>query len=444
MFHEVRDPIHVFIRYGSDERKVIDSLPFQRLRHIHQLGMTYLLYPGASHRRFEHSLGVMDLASRVFDIVTNRDIADNRVISQIGSIFSHIKTPEEKYYWRRTLRMAALCHDLGHLPFSHGAEKDLLPEGWSHERLTVQIITSPQMGAIWGEITPPLRAKDIAKIAVGPKIIKESFTEWELLLSEIITGDAFGVDRIDYLLRDSYHTGVMYGKFDHNRLIDTLRILPMSESSATPTLGVESGGIYSAEALLLARYFMYMQVYLHPVRRIYDIHLCEYLKETLNGEFLPIDIETFLKSTDEHILSNLAMHAMKNDGSQINIYAKRIACRNHFKVLYERKAEDEDIFSYPGSAIYNAAATAFSKESVRHESYFKAEGPMDFPVLGNDGKIASSLLVSKTLKHIPYPAIDYVFIDPIKRDEGRSWLEKNKKDILEKARKEVQNGQAKT
>ena len=71
--HEIRDPVHVFIRLDSDERKVLDSRPFQRLRHIHQLGLTYLIYPGATHRRFEHSLGVMELAGKVYDIVKRRN-----------------------------------------------------------------------------------------------------------------------------------------------------------------------------------------------------------------------------------------------------------------------------------------------------------------------------------------------------------------------------------
>lgn len=69
-YHEIRDPLHVFIRLDSDERKVLDSYPFQRLRYIHQLALSYLVYPGATHRRFEHSLGVMELAGRVFDVVT--------------------------------------------------------------------------------------------------------------------------------------------------------------------------------------------------------------------------------------------------------------------------------------------------------------------------------------------------------------------------------------
>ncbi len=133
---------------------------------------------------------------------------------------------DKRRYWRRVLRMAALLHDVGHLPFSHAAEHELLPPGWDHEHLTVAIICSPEMHELWGSLTPPLRAEDIAKLAVGPRKLKtERFMDWEAILSEIVVGDAFGADRIDYLLRDSHHTGVAYGRFDHHRLIDTLRIL---------------------------------------------------------------------------------------------------------------------------------------------------------------------------------------------------------------------------
>src|SRR5436189_5461110 len=120
--HEIRDPIHNFIRVETPERKVLDSRPFQRLRHIHQLAMTYLVYPGATHRRFEHSLGVMELAGRVFDIVTD----PSHIHSQARGVFPDLSGAQREY-WRRALRMAALCHDLGHLPFSHAAEHELLP-----------------------------------------------------------------------------------------------------------------------------------------------------------------------------------------------------------------------------------------------------------------------------------------------------------------------------
>src|SRR5438270_3285509 len=109
--HEIRDPVHTFIRVDTDERTVVDSPPVQRLRHIHQLALTYLVYPGTTHKRFEHSLGVMDLASRIFDVVTAPEsLLDN-------SVRDIIPDDQGKSYWKSVLRMAALCHDLGHLPF---------------------------------------------------------------------------------------------------------------------------------------------------------------------------------------------------------------------------------------------------------------------------------------------------------------------------------------
>ena len=264
----------------GDERKVLDSRPFQRLRHVHQLALTHLVYPGATHKRFEHSLGVMELAGRVFDIVTNTD----NVTDEIKHLLEPLTNPDHLAYWRRVLRMAALCHDVGHLPFSHAAEQELLPTGWDHERFTRDIISSSEMQAIWSAVTPPLRPDNIIKLAIGPKKARDlDFSDWEAILSEIVVGDAFGVDRMDYLLRDSHHAGVAYGRFDHYRLIDTLRILTIgNHGSQEPALGVEEGGIQSAEALMLARYFMYSQVYFHPVRRIYNIHLMDFLKEWLD------------------------------------------------------------------------------------------------------------------------------------------------------------------
>src|SRR5439155_16985999 len=161
--HEIRDPIHVFVRLDNHEREVLNSRPFQRLRHIHQLALTYLVYPGATHKRFEHCLGVMEIASRIFDVVTAPENVRHDSVRNI------IPDDQARAYWKSVLRMAALCHDLGHLPFSHAAEKELLPEGYDHERLTKDFIYSDEMEEIWATMTPPLRADDIVKLAVGPK-----------------------------------------------------------------------------------------------------------------------------------------------------------------------------------------------------------------------------------------------------------------------------------
>jgi HD superfamily phosphohydrolase len=119
--HEVRCPIHGFIRFNNLERSLIDSRPLQRLKHIHQLAMTYQVYPGATHRRFEHSLGVMDLAGRAFDSLMRRE-----KLPYGAALMAEAADDDARGYWRQVLRIAALLHDTGHLPFSHAAESELL------------------------------------------------------------------------------------------------------------------------------------------------------------------------------------------------------------------------------------------------------------------------------------------------------------------------------
>ena len=165
-YHEIRDPIHDFIRLDSEQRRVLDSPHMQRLRNIHQLAMSYLVYPGATHRRFEHSLGVMELAGRVFDVVTNVNRGMHpSALNLINSV------PGEMSYWRNVVQMAALCHDIGHLPFSHAAEGELLPEGRSHESITAKLILGDSMSAIWNSMRPRLDPMDIAKVSVGQEKI---------------------------------------------------------------------------------------------------------------------------------------------------------------------------------------------------------------------------------------------------------------------------------
>jgi hypothetical protein len=437
--HEIRDPIHVFIRLDNHERKVLDSRAVQRLRHIHQLGLTYLVYPGATHKRFEHSLGVMELASRVFDVITHRD--------NVECSIDEIRSENDRGYWKRVLRMAALCHDLGHLPFSHTAEEELLPSGWNHEQLTRKIIESDELQAIWKE-APPLLSEHIVKLTIGPRKAEGlDFSDWETILAEIITGDTFGVDRMDYLLRDSHHTGVAYGKFDHYRLIDTLRILeppPSSgeqEASREPMLGVEEGGLQSAESLWLARYFMYSQVYLHRVRRIYDIHLRDFLKKWLRTGFFSTDFKKLLLTTDEEIISDLLSAGYKKR-HQLYEEAKRIVQRQHFKVGYERNPDHAKKNSEAGRAVFEAAREKFGAEDVRHDRYIEDSPFPDFPVKRRDGQTVFSSSISSVFRNLPPLNIDYVFVNRNILPDFQIWLNNNIDNIIQSPREEEEDEQA--
>ena len=428
--HEIRDPIHAFIKVDSDERRVLDSEPVQRLRHIHQLAMGYLVYPGATHRRFEHSLGVMELAGRVYDVIT----ADSNLRSDIRERFPELNDKMKLDYWRRVVRLAGLCHDVGHLPFSHAAEKELLPEGWSHERLSALLIEDERIKTICDKMIPSVKTEHVAKLAVGPKYFeREPFTDWEGLLSEIIVGDAFGVDRMDYLLRDSYHAGVAYGKFDHFRLIDTMRILPMPvpDGPPEPQLGVEEGGLHSAEALALARYFMFVQVYYHHIRRVCDIHLQDFLAEWLpNGKF-PSDVSGHLSRSDLDISSAIA-EAAKDEGKKGHVHARRIVNRDHFRVLWQRNPEDIQSNSDAGQYVSDAAETRFGAENVRRDPYSPAEATIDFPVeqRGSDRNVTSAQAISAVLPKVPVAAVDNVYVRRDLLDDAEKWLSKEKAEVI--------------
>jgi HD superfamily phosphohydrolase len=426
---EIRDPIHVFVALRPDEERIIGSRAFQRLRHIHQLALTYLVYPGATHRRFEHCLGVMEVASRIYDVVTNpQNIYHDSVREIVPRAKGNFRAHE---YWGQVLRCAALCHDLGHLPFSHAAEKELLPEGWDHERLSQEIINGKEFESLWKGLK--IQPEDVVKLAIGQKKSKLVFSEWETILSEIIIGDVFGADRIDYLLRDSYHAGVSYGRFDHYRLIDTLRILPVSgKDSQEPSLGIERGGLESAEALLWARYFMYTQLYFHPTRRIYDMHLMEFLREWLPNGVFSTEIDEHIALSDNEV--NAAMwKAAVNSKEKGHTSAKRIISREHFRQVYEPSSTDQLKALEPAKKVYEGLVAEFGVDQVRRDTYAQKGGSYDFPVYTKAAEIDSSLALSKTLSQVPTFSIDRVYVSVTDRSGSERWIEEHKDEALTRA-----------
>ncbi len=290
------------------------------------------------------------------------------------------------------------------------------------------------MQQICKQMTVTPKTDDIIKIAIGPKKARDlKFNDWETILSEIIVGDTFGVDRMDYLLRDSLHIGVAYGKFDHYRLIDTLRILPKGgsdEGSTEPTLGLNVGGLQSAEALLWARYFMYSQVYFHPIRRIYDIHLRDFLKnwpELKDGKF-STNIEDHLKVTDNEVIVEMRKAALDTEHPD-HVHAKRIIEHQHFQVLYRRNPNDQQINSDVVRSVYRDACQKYGDDSVRLDEYTQKGGSQVFPVLDH-GNILQSIELSDTLKNVPVFATGFVFIDREHFDSAKEWLEKEHENII--------------
>jgi HD superfamily phosphohydrolase len=446
---EIRDPIHVFIHVDENEARVLDSRPFQRLRNVHQLAMTYLVYPGATHRRFEHSLGVMHLAGQMYDVVTSEEKLSDDVRALIPP------SGIQRDYWRMVLRIAALCHDMGHLPFSHAAEKELLPAGQSHEDITRGLIFCEEMQAVWDSIRPKPDPTDICKLALGPEEAPDlRFSAWEEILADLIAGDIFGSDRIDYLLRDSHHAGVAYGRFDHHRLIQTLKIL---RAPATPTsagepdaaddelpvleLGIERGGLESAEALQFARYFMFSQVYYHATRRIYDIHLkdflVEWLADTGNGRY-PVSADEFLKISDNEVLSAI-FEAARNPSLAGHAHARRIVERDHFRRFYSRAPSDVATFPEAARAIFEAATRKFGSENVRFSPSNPKSGVPDvFTVQDRDGTSVASTAVSDAFGRLLQPKDEYVYIRRDLRESAETWLRDSKTAVLADARSREQ------
>jgi HD superfamily phosphohydrolase len=330
--YEIRDPIHNFILFDDFERKLIDSEPFQRLRHIKQLALTQEVYPGAAHSRFEHSLGTMQLATQAFDIIA----PDAKVLLRWSE--------HDLLNYRQLLRVGALLHDIGHAPFSHGPE-ELLPEGFEgHEAFTAALIQSDYLRPLLNMGSVSLNPEHVVGVALGAEKSPQQDPTLQLL-QELVAGD-LGVDRMDYLVRDALHTGVAAGRFDYHRLLNTLKVIENPETGS-PVLAIGAGGLHAAEQLLLARYFMFTQVYFHKTRRIYDIHLVDFLAESLPGGRFPAELSDYLRYNDDVV--GVSIQMALSGGGRLQELAERVVNRNHFRLAYEMvgqdRASDPDIFS---------------------------------------------------------------------------------------------------
>jgi len=323
--YEIRCPVHGFIPFDEWERDIIAQPAFQRLRRIRQLAWTDQIYPGAMHTRFEHSLGVMHTATLLYDSIVrcSRDILGSELQYKEDGLKRH----------RVLIRLAALLHDVGHGPFSHAGE-ELMPSRredsrrYKHEDYSAAIIRRHFRDVIdehpVNTANFSLRSEDVALLVEG-----SAKAGVALFWREIIAGHV-DADRMDYLLRDSHHIGVQYGCYDLQRLIHTMQAVPGQEGEGL-RLGVSEGGGHAAEALIVARYLMFTQVYFHKTRVAFDHHLRNALKEILPGEHFPGpeggSLDEYLAWDDWRVLGLLAA----GKGGE---HGRRLAQRAQFREIY--------------------------------------------------------------------------------------------------------------
>ena len=295
---DIIDPIHDFIRVYDHELKIIDTPVFQRLRRIRQLSGAHLTYPAAQHTRFEHSLGVMHIASQAGEALREKGIIKQDDIEK--------------------LRLAGLLHDIGHGPFSHLFEEIIQKKKISHEDFGKNIILKSTIGDTLSQ--NGYDKKIITKIAFGDSKFQ--------YLNEIVSG-ALSADMMDYLLRDGYFTGAEHAKIDHKRLTQSLDVHKKK-------LALEKSALYSFESMMHSRYQMFKAVYFHKTVRAAEVMLLEALR--LSDDefgFTSFNLNEYTKLTDEYVLSML-ITSKSSKLKRAKKFAEDYQNRKLLKCVYER------------------------------------------------------------------------------------------------------------
>jgi uncharacterized protein len=329
----VRDPIHDFISLTEYDfiQKIIDTEYFQRLRRLFQLGVSVYVYPSATHNRLSHSLGAMELFSRIFDNLHKNDT--------YGS-----KEEFQKVVVLRKIGLATiLLHDVGHGPLSHVSEKIF---GFKHEDATAEIIKNTEISKILKN--EGMEAEDIVKI------IKHTSSPDYKYISQLVSSQ-LDADRLDYLSRDAYFTGVAFGKIDLERIIRTLQIYKGGGDMDGYVVSTNKG-FEAIESYVLSRHLMYRGVYFHKTTRCFErlienvfkrsVVLAKNSKLTLPKEFEFLSTNSSISindliQLDDHAVYYLIRQWTKSDDNILKDLANRIINRRPLKLI-----ETENFMSY--------------------------------------------------------------------------------------------------
>jgi uncharacterized protein len=381
----IRDPIHGVISVSDCETQIIDSPFFQRLRQVRQLGFGDLAFPGATHTRFAHSLGAMHVASRLFEAMTHEAELPN----------------ESRERFRAAVRLAVLCHDLGHMPLSHASENiapskahlklpSYLNQGAlqsSHEDFTAKILLDSSLTEViethyarFG-VTPTLVTSLITGVrppAIHENIFFEAGVDWTPALRAIVSGE-LDADRMDYLLRDSFYTGVNYGRFDLEWILQNISAV---KKNGTMVQGLARAAVFAFEDFLLSRYHMFLSVYYHHTSVSHDYMLKQFYEES-PGEFeIPNNPSDFLHCDD------LALHLTLRRSH--NRWARRIVERKGYKRVAQFTERDSEYNVHQLSeSLKEAHIDFFELESrgVLSKYFDEGEDPSLFVVDHGSGRL---------------------------------------------------------
>jgi len=312
----IKDPLYGYIRITEQEKHIIDTEPVQRLRRIKQLAGAQYVYPAANHTRFEHSLGTMHLAGAVAD--------------SLPGISDELE--------RRKLRVAALLHDVGHGPLSHLFEPLLSKYmGKDHENMSLRIIKESVICKALEEID--LDPEEISLLAVG------RLADQKKPFLDQIVRSSVDVDKMDFLLRDSYHTGAGYGTIDIFRLIYTMDVLEGN-------LAVDATALSTLETFLLARLESFRAIYFHRTTRAAQIMVIKALEQAKDelDLFKTDSLQEYLKLDDSTL-----WELLKNSSSRGII--RDLDNRKLLKCAYEKTFFVRD----------QLVTNIFNNESVRNQ-----------------------------------------------------------------------------
>ena len=351
---EINDAVHKTIRLSEHEHRVLNHPYVQRLRFIRQLGFVSFVYPSATHERFSHALGTMHVAGK---------FADQLFYNGEQSVLANILAEKEKGFLTKILRLSGLLHDIGHAPFSHTAEKvmpsfkDLreLPFAWfktsdekrlaTHEDYTVLLLAGMTEGeeAVLNQEEAQIISSLVhhKKIKIPPAWHKRfspkiNTHELHTMVRSIVSGD-IDADRMDYLLRDSHFTGVVYGHFDFNWLIANLGVV---ESGEDYIMSISEPGVHALEHYLFARYHMYVQVYMHKTVKIFEYYFHRALDEGETFYQIPANRSQYVALRDSSLLENLFDAARKNPSSWSSLLVNRRPAKRIARMWEATQAEE--------------------------------------------------------------------------------------------------------